>query len=235
MVEGTLIYEGKAKQLYTTTHDDVLRVVYLNQATAFNGQKKDQITGKGALNNAISTRVFEYLTAAGIKTHFIKKVSETEQLNQRVSIIPIEVVVRNVIAGSFAKKFGLEEGGVLTTPVVEFYYKSDELADPFINDDQVFALDIARPAEIAFIKAESLKINTLLQKFWAAIDLKLVDFKIEFGRTNQGTIILADEISPDSTRLWDAQGNHMDKDVYRRNLGDLTETYTKILDALEAK
>lgn len=233
MDKKALIYEGKAKRLYTTEQPDVVWVEYTNQATAFNGGKKDQFVGKGALNNAISMRIFQYLTAEGIENHFIEQLSDTVQLNRKVEIIPVEVVVRNVVAGSFAKKFGLAEGAELASPVVEFYYKSDELGDPFMNQDQVVALKIASYKEIAYLKTEALKINRLLQTFWEHAGLTLVDFKIEFGRTNDGRIILADEISPDSMRLWDAEGHHMDKDVYRRGLGDLVDTYQKVLDALE--
>lgn len=233
MEKGNLLYQGKAKKLFVTDQPDVLWVEYCDQATALNGARKEQIAGKGELNNQITSLIFEKLNAAGVTTHFIKKLSKTEQLNQKVSIIPLEVVLRNVVAGSFAKRFGLEEGQVLAEPIVEFYYKNDDLDDPFINDEHVKFLDIATEEEISFLKAETRKINEILKKIWAEIGLTLVDFKLEFGRTADGTIILADEISPDTSRLWDADGNHMDKDVFRRNIGDLIDVYTQVLTALE--
>ncbi len=233
--KGELLYEGKAKKLYATQDPEVLLVEYIDQATALNGLRKEQIVGKGALNNQISSFMFEKLKAEGIATDFIKQISKTEQLNKKVTIIPLEVVLRNVVAGSFAKRFGLEEGAVLAEPIIEFYYKSDALDDPFINDAHVKYLDIATDEEIAYIKAETLKINALVKEIWAGIGLTLVDFKIEFGRDKDGKIILADEISPDCTRIWDANGNHMDKDVFRRNLGDLVEVYSEVLAKLQAK
>lgn len=229
----TLLYEGKAKKLYFTDDSNVLWVEYCDQATALNGARKEQITGKGALNNQITSLIFEKLNAEGLETHFIKKLSKTEQLNKKVSIIPLEVVLRNVVAGSFAKRFGLEEGIVLEEPIVEFYYKDDALDDPFINDEHVKFLNIASDSEIEFLKKETRKINKILKKIWAEIGLTLVDFKLEFGRLADGSIILADEISPDTSRLWDAKGQHMDKDVFRRNIGDLIETYTEVLNLLE--
>ncbi|RZI48850.1 phosphoribosylaminoimidazolesuccinocarboxamide synthase [Lactococcus kimchii] len=233
MEKTGLLYEGKAKKLYKTTDSEMLWVEYCDQATALNGARKEQIVGKGALNNQITSVIFEKLNAEGLKTHFIKKLSKTEQLNQKVSIIPLEVVLRNVVAGSFAKRFGLEEGMVLSEPIVEFYYKDDALDDPFINDEHVKFLNIATDDEIEFLKTETRKINSILQKIWAEIGLTLVDFKLEFGRLADGTIILADEISPDTSRLWSADGKHMDKDVFRRNIGDLIETYTEVLSLLE--
>ena len=233
--KGDLLYEGKAKKLYKTDKEDVLLVEYIDQATALNGGRKEHIAGKGTLNNQISSFMFEKLQAAGIKTDFIKQISKTEQLNQAVKIIPLEVVLRNVAAGSFSKRFGIEEGAVLPEPIVEFYYKSDELDDPFINDEHVKYLEIANDEEIAYLKAETRRINEIVKAIWTGIGLTLVDFKIEFGRTNSGEIILADEISPDCTRIWDADGNHMDKDVFRRNLGSLTDVYQEVLDRLIAK
>ena len=230
--KGELLYEGKAKKLYKTANNGVLWVEYCDQATALNGARKEQIAGKGELNNQITSYIFKRLNDEGIRTHFITQLSKTEQLNEQVSIIPLEVVLRNVVAGSFAKRFGLEEGAVLAEPIVEFYYKDDALNDPFINDEHVKFLNIATDDELAFLKSETRKINELLKNIWSEIGLTLVDFKLEFGRTIDGTIILADEISPDTSRLWDADGNHMDKDVFRRNLGDLIETYQKVLTAL---
>ncbi|AYG00012.1 phosphoribosylaminoimidazolesuccinocarboxamide synthase [Lactococcus allomyrinae] len=234
MEKGTLLYEGKAKKLYVTDDSEVLWVEYCDQATALNGARKEQIAGKGALNNQITSLIFERLNSEGITTHFIKKLSKTEQLNEKVEIIPLEVVLRNVVAGSFAKRFGLSEGFVLPAPIVEFYYKNDDLDDPFINDEHVKFLNIATDDEIAFLKSETRKINEILKKIWLEIGLTLVDFKLEFGRLADGTIILADEISPDTSRLWDAAGNHMDKDVFRRNIGDLIEVYSEVLAKLQA-
>ena len=228
-----LLYEGKAKKLYKTDDEAVVWVEYCDQATALNGARKEEIAGKGALNNQITSLIFEKLNAEGLETHFIEKLSKTEQLNKKVSIIPLEVVLRNVVAGSFAKRFGLEEGIVLQEPIVEFYYKDDKLDDPFINDEHVRFLDIATYAEIELLKRETRKINEILKKIWAEIGLTLVDFKLEFGRLADGRIILADEISPDTSRLWSADGKHMDKDVFRRNIGDLIETYTEVLSLLE--
>jgi phosphoribosylaminoimidazole-succinocarboxamide synthase len=231
--KGTLLYEGKAKKLYATDDENVVWVEYCDQATALNGLRKDHIEGKGALNNQISSLIFKQLNASLFATDFIKQVSDTEQLNTKVDIIPIEVVLRNIVAGSFAKRFGLEEGAYLPFPIVEFYYKSDALDDPFINDDEAKFLNIVNDDDIAYLKSETRRINEFLKDLWLRAGYKLVDFKLEFGRTKEGDIILADEISPDTSRLWDKNGNHMDKDVYRRNIGDIVETYTKVLDALK--
>lgn len=229
-----LIYSGKAKDIYQTEDANLIISVYKDQATAFNGVKKEQIVGKGILNNQISSLIFEKLNAAGVATHFIKQLSETEQLNKKVAIIPLEVVLRNVTAGSFSKRFGVDEGIDLATPIVEFYYKNDDLDDPFINDEHVRFLEIANTEEIAYLKEETRRINILLKDWFHQIGLKLIDFKLEFGKDAEGNIILADEFSPDNCRLWDADGNHMDKDVFRRGLGDLTDVYQVVLDKLKA-
>lgn len=231
-MKSQLIYSGKAKDIYSTDDENLIVSVYKDQATMLNGARKETISGKGALTNQISSLIFQRLSDAGIATHFVKFLSDTEQLNKRVEIIPLEVVLRNVAAGSFAKRFGIEEGRGLETPIIEFYYKKDELDDPFINDDHIGLLKIANPKEIAHIKAETLRINQLLKTWFTEIGLTLVDFKLEFGRDMDGNIILADEFSPDNCRLWDAQGNHLDKDVFRRNLGDLTDVYQIVLDKL---
>ncbi|HEP1838056.1 TPA: phosphoribosylaminoimidazolesuccinocarboxamide synthase [Streptococcus suis] len=228
-----LLYSGKAKDIYATADSDQIVAVYKDQATAFNGGKKEQISGKGRLNNLISSLIFEKLNEAGVKTHFIKHLSDTEQLNKKVEIIPLEVVLRNVTAGSFSKRFGVEEGIVLPTPIVEFYYKKDELDDPFINDEHIAFLNLASPEEIAYIKEETRRINSFLKDLFAQIGLTLVDFKLEFGVDSSGQILLADEFSPDNCRLWDADGNHLDKDVFRRGLGDLTEVYEVVLAKLQ--
>lgn len=232
-MSNQLIYQGKAKDIYTTEDEYVIKAVYKDQATMLNGARKETIEGKGVLNNQISSLIFSKLNAAGVATHFIEQISETEQLNKKVEIIPLEVVLRNVTAGSFSKRFGVEEGLVLETPIVEFYYKKDELDDPFINDEHVQFLKIATVEEIAYLKAETRRINELLKGWFAQIGLQLIDFKLEFGFDKDGKIILADEFSPDNCRLWDADGNHMDKDVFRRNLGNLTDVYQVVLDKLK--
>lgn len=228
-----LLYSGKAKDIYATADSDQIVAVYKDQATAFNGGKKEQISGKGRLNNLISSLIFEKLNEAGVKTHFIKRLSDTEQLNKKVEIIPLEVVLRNVTAGSFSKRFGVEEGIALPTPIVEFYYKKDELDDPFINDEHIAFLELASQDQIAYIKEETRRINEFLKDLFAQIGLTLVDFKLEFGVDSSGQILLADEFSPDNCRLWDADGNHLDKDVFRRGLGELTEVYEVVLAKLQ--
>lgn len=234
MMSEQLIYTGKAKDLYSTADENVIRVVYKDQATMLNGARKETIEGKGVLNNQISSLIFAKLSAAGVATHFIKQLSDTEQLNKKVDIIPLEVVLRNVTAGSFSKRFGVAEGIALETPIVEFYYKNDELDDPFINDEHVKFLKIADDAQIAYLKEETRRINELLKDWFAKIGLNLIDFKLEFGKDKDGKIILADEFSPDNCRLWDADGNHMDKDVFRRDLGSLTDVYKVVLEKLKA-
>lgn len=228
-----LIYTGKAKDIYTTEDENEIVSVYKDQATMLNGARKETIKGKGVLNNQISSLIFEKLNAAGVATHFLKQLSQTEQLNKKVKIIPLEVVLRNYTAGSFAKRFGLEEGIKFETPIVEFYYKNDELDDPFINDDHVKFLDIADDQQIAFLKEETRRINGLLNDWFSQIGLKLIDFKLEFGFDKDGKIILADEFSPDNCRLWDKEGHHMDKDVFRRDLGNLTDVYEVVLEKLQ--
>ena len=228
-----LLYSGKAKNLFSTEDENVIIAQYKDQATALNGVKKEQIAGKGQLNNQISSLIFEKLNATGVATHFIKKISKTEQLNKKVKIIPLEVVLRNVTAGSFSKRFGVKEGIQLEKPIVEFYYKNDDLDDPFINDEHVKFLKLANDEDIAYIKAETRRINKLLSDWFHQIGLKLIDFKLEFGFDKDGKIILADEFSPDNCRLWDAQGHHMDKDVFRRGLGELTDVYEVVWEKLQ--
>lgn len=229
-----LIYTGKAKQMWTTEDEDVLRVVYMDQATALNGKKKDQIKGKGQVNNQISTLIFNYLKAKGIPTHFIKKLSETEELVKKVTIVPLEFVTRNIAAGHFVSRFGVKEGTPFKQPVEETYYKSDELDDPFMNESQALALGLATKAELDYMWELSRKVDQLLIPLFAKANLQLVDFKLEFGRLADGTIVLADEFSPDNCRLWDLTTKaHMDKDVYRRDLGDLTPVYEEVLTRLE--
>ncbi|MCI3918603.1 Phosphoribosylaminoimidazole-succinocarboxamide synthase [Streptococcus intermedius] len=232
-MDNILLYSGKAKNLFSTEDENVIIAQYKDQATALNGVKKEQIAGKGQLNNQISSLIFEKLNATGVATHFIKKISKTEQLNKKVKIIPLEVVLRNVTAGSFSKRFGVKEGIQLEKPIVEFYYKNDDLDDPFINDEHVKFLKLANDEDIAYIKAETRRINKLLSDWFHQIGLKLIDFKLEFGFDKDGKIILADEFSPDNCRLWDAQGHHMDKDVFRRGLGELTDVYEVVWEKLQ--
>lgn len=232
-MSNKLLYSGKAKDIFATEDEHVILARYKDQATAFNGVKKEQIAGKGVLNNKISAFIFEKLNAAGVATHFIEKISETDQLNKKVDIIPLEVVLRNYTAGSFSKRFGVEEGIALDTPIVEFYYKNDDLDDPFINDEHVKFLKIADDQQIAFLKEETHHINLLLSDWFRQIGLKLIDFKLEFGFDQDGKIILADEFSPDNCRLWDAEGHHMDKDVFRRGLGELTDVYQIVWEKLQ--
>jgi phosphoribosylaminoimidazole-succinocarboxamide synthase len=225
-----LLYEGKAKLVYSTTDENTVWIQYKNSATAFNGEKKADITGKGRLNNEITSLLFSMLTEAGIENHFIERKSETEQLVKKVDIIPLEVVVRNITAGSMAKRLGIEEGTTLEQPIVEFYYKDDSLGDPLITEDHVQLLKLATPAEVDILKHVARKVNVVLSEFFEKKNLRLVDFKLEFGKTEDGRIILADEVSPDTCRLWDKDTNEkLDKDVFRRNLGSLTDAYEKIL------
>ena len=233
MEKGQLLYEGKAKRIYATEEENIVWVQYKDDATAFNGEKKAQISGKGRLNNQITTLLFEKLAQAGIENHFVEKLSETEQLVKKVKIIPLEVVVRNIIAGSLAKRLGKEEGTELKSAIVEFYYKNDELGDPIVNNDHIQHLEIATEAELQKIKQTALKVNDILAPYFAERNVRLVDFKLEFGITTDGELILADEISPDTCRLWDKKTNQkLDKDIFRRDLGNLTDAYEEILKRL---
>lgn len=233
MEKGQLLYEGKAKRLYATDEQDILWVEYKDSATAFNGEKKAEIAGKGMLNNKITSLIFERLQGAGIASHFVKQLSDHEQLVQQVAIIPVEVVTRNIVAGSMAKRLGLEEGTVLKRPIVEFYYKDDALGDPIITEDHIEMLELASTEEVQELRDKALKVNEVLIGFFKEVGVDLVDFKIEFGRDQEGRILLADEISPDTCRLWDAQTKQkLDKDVFRRDLGNLTDAYELILAKL---
>ncbi|WKA59520.1 phosphoribosylaminoimidazolesuccinocarboxamide synthase [Planococcus shenhongbingii] len=233
MEKGQLLYEGKAKRLYATDEQDILWVEYKDSATAFNGEKKAEIVGKGMLNNKITSLIFEKLQGAGIASHFVKQLSDHEQLVQQVAIIPVEVVTRNIVAGSMAKRLGLEEGTILKRPIVEFYYKDDELGDPIITEDHIEMLELASTEEIQELREKALKVNEVLIGFFKEVGVDLVDFKIEFGRDNNGRILLADEISPDTCRLWDSETKQkLDKDVFRRDLGNLTDAYELILAKL---
>lgn len=233
MEKGQLLYEGKAKRLYTTDKEDILFVEYKDSATAFNGEKKAEIAGKGTLNNRITSLLFEKLKASGIESHFVEQISDHQQLVKKVDIIPIEVVVRQIAAGSLAKRLGLEEGTQLPRPIVEFYYKDDELGDPLITEEHIELLNIATPDEVNTLYKMGLQVNEVLTRFFKEIGVILVDFKLEFGRDAQGNVLLADEISPDTCRLWDEKTKQkLDKDVFRRDLGQLTDAYEIILSRL---
>ncbi|WP_223596046.1 phosphoribosylaminoimidazolesuccinocarboxamide synthase [Neobacillus bataviensis] len=228
-----LLYEGKAKRIYATNDEQVVLVEYKDSATAFNGEKKADINGKGRLNNEITSLLFLKLKEQGIDSHFIKKTSETEQLVKKVDIIPLEVVVRNVAAGSLSKRLGIEEGQQLKAPLVEFYLKNDELGDPLVTVDHILELKAATTDELTVLKEKALQINTVLSSFFKELGIRLIDFKLEFGKDSEGQILLADEISPDTCRLWDQETNEkLDKDVFRRDLGSLTEAYENILTRL---
>lgn len=228
-----LLYEGKAKQIYSTENENEFVVYYKDDATAFNGEKKAEIASKGILNNKISTIIFEELAKEGIESHFIKSLSDREMLVKKVEILPLEVIVRNITAGSFCKRYGVEEGIVLDTPIFEMSYKNDEFGDPLLNDDHAVALKLATREEIDFLRTQTLKINEIMKNFFLKMDLKLVDFKLEFGKDVNGKVILADEISPDTCRLWDVNTNEkLDKDRFRRDLGDLVQGYEEVLARL---
>ena len=236
MNKGQLLYEGKAKRLYATEDSNILFVEYKDSATAFNGEKKEEIAGKGVLNNRITTLIFEKLKSDGIASHFVKRISDHEQLVRKVEIIPIELVVRNIAAGSLANRLGLEEGTPLKRPIVEYYYKNDDSGDPHISTEHIDVLGIATPEEVQALYDGGLRVNEVLRPMFAEIGVELIDFKLEFGRDAEGNVLLADEISPDTCRLWDAKTKQkLDKDVFRRNLGSLTEVYEIILTRLGGK
>ncbi len=228
------IYEGKAKQLFKTEDDNLLIQFFKDDATAFNGEKKETILGKGVLNNLISENIMLEMAAAGVPTHFVKRLNEREQLIRKVTIIPLEVIVRNVAAGSMAKRLGIVEGTELLAPVFEICFKDDSLGDPLINDDHAInVLKVVTKSQLDEIKKHTLKINEILRQIFKKIGIKLVDFKIEFGFDAQKNITLADEISPDSCRLWDEKTSEkMDKDRFRRNLGGLVEAYSDVAKRL---
>ncbi|WP_028829501.1 phosphoribosylaminoimidazolesuccinocarboxamide synthase [Proteocatella sphenisci] len=225
-----MLYEGKAKQVFLTENENEYLIHYKDDATAFNGEKKDIIMGKGELNLAISTVIFEMLEKSGIKTHYIKTVNKRDMIVKKVTILPLEVIIRNISAGSICKRLDLEEGIQFKEPIFEICYKDDKLGDPLINDDHAVALNLIERSELKQIKKVTLEINKLLIEFFKKVGLKLIDFKIEFGKTIDGEIILADEISPDTCRLWDVKTNEkMDKDRFRRDLGNLIEGYEEVL------
>ena len=230
------LYEGKAKKVYKTSDPALLIVDYKDDATAFNGLKKGTISGKGVINNQMSNRLMEFLEKNGVPTHFVRELSPRETLVKKVSIVPLEVIIRNISAGSFAKRYGVEEGIVFGQPTIEFSYKNDALADPLLNHYHALALGLATQAEIDTITAYAFRVNEVLKAFWKSCGVTLVDFKLEFGRLEDGTIVLADEISPDTCRLWDMEtGEKLDKDRFRRDLGGVEEAYAEIRRRLEEK
>lgn len=233
MEKGQQLYEGKAKRIFATDDQDIVWVEYKNSATAGNGAKKAEFAGKGRLNNLITSIIFEKLTAAGIPNHFIKQLSDTEQLVKSVTIIPLEVVTRNVIAGSLSKRLGKEEGIELDEPILEFYYKDDELGDPLVNEDHIHYLQAATAEQVLELRKLALEVNDFLKGFFSELEVRLVDFKLEFGLTADGQVLLADEISPDTCRFWDMKTNaHLDKDLFRRDMGDIINAYEIILDKI---
>ena len=235
MEKKELLYEGKAKKVYATEDPELLIVSYKDDATAFNGKKKGTIAGKGIINNRMSNRLMRRLEKEGVPTHLVEELSERETMVKKVKIVPLEVIVRNVSAGSFAKRYGVEEGIVFSEPTVVFSYKNDALDDPLIALPHIFALGLATKQEMETIRDYALKIDAILREFWAGCGVTLVDFKLEFGRLPDGKIVLADEISPDTCRLWDsATGKKLDKDRFRRDLGGVEEAYGEIMARLEA-
>ena len=224
------LYEGKAKKVFSTEDPNYCIVSYKDDATAFNGQKKGTILGKGAINNRLTNYFMKLLEEKGVPTHFVEELSDTDAVVKKVKIVPLEVIIRNISAGSFAARYGVEEGIVFDEPTIEFSYKCDELNDPLMNSYHAIALKLATPQEIDTIKAMAFKVNDVLREFWKSVGVTLVDFKLAFGRLPDGTIILADEISPDTARLWDSKtGEKLDKDRFRRDLGGVEDAYQEVL------
>ena len=229
------LYEGKAKKVFATDDPDLLIVSYKDDATAFNGLKKGTIAGKGIINHQMSNRLMMLLEKQGVPTHFVKELNERETLVKKVRIIPLEVIVRNIAAGSFSKHYGVEEGVVFDKPTIEFSYKNDALGDPLLNFHHALALKVATYRELQTIERYAMRINGILQEFWATCGVTLVDFKMEFGRLADGSIVLADEISPDTCRLWDSDTHEkLDKDRFRRDLGGVEDAYAEIMRRLES-
>ena len=228
------LYEGKAKKVFATEDPEKLIVSYKDDATAFNGLKKGTIHGKGVINIQMSNRLMAYLEKQGVPTHFVEEINERETIVKKVSIVPLEVIVRNISAGSFAKHYGVEEGIVFDQPTIEFSYKTDELGVPLLNRYHALALKLATAEEIDTIERYAFKVNEVLKAFWLSAGVTLVDFKLEFGRLSDGTIVLADEISPDTSRLWDVKTHEkLDKDRFRRDLGGVEEAYAEIMKRME--
>jgi phosphoribosylaminoimidazole-succinocarboxamide synthase len=234
VTQGKELYEGKAKKVFATDDAGLVIIHYKDDATAFNGEKKGQIEDKGVMNNQIASSLFELLAASGVPTHFVARLSERDMLCKKVRIVPLEVIVRNVAAGSMAKRLGLAEGTALKTTVFELSYKDDSLGDPLVNDYHAVAIGASTFEEIEAIKAITFKVNEVLSSFFYNKGVRLIDFKLEFGRTESGELVLADEISPDTCRFWDAKTNEkLDKDRFRRDLGNVKEAYIEILNRLK--
>ena len=230
MEKTTQLYEGKAKKVYATENPDYVIVSYKNDATALDGLKKGTITGKGVINNRMSNFLCKLLEKHGVPTHYVEEINDRETVVKKVSIVPLEVIIRNISAGSFAKRYGVEEGIVFDSPTIEFSYKNDELHDPLINEYHALALKLATKEEIDKIKEMAFKINDVLKEYFLSLNVKLVDFKLEFGRLNDGSIVLADEISPDTCRFWDADTNEkLDKDRFRRDMGGVEDAYNEMM------
>ena len=230
MEKTTLLYEGKAKKVYATNAPELVIVSYKDDATALDGLKKGTISGKGVINNKMSNYLCQLLQKHGVPTHFVEELSDRETVVKKVSIVPLEVIIRNISAGSFAKRYGVEEGIVFAEPTIEFSYKNDDLHDPLINSYHALALGLATKKEIEEIKAMAFKVNDILKEYFLSLNVKLVDFKLEFGRLKDGTIVLADEISPDTCRFWDADTNEkLDKDRFRRDMGGVEDAYNEMM------
>ncbi len=233
MEKRDMIYEGKAKKVYATDDPDLVIVSYKDDATAFNGLKKGTIAGKGVINNQMSNFLMQMLEKNGVPTHFVQELSERDTLVKRVSIVPLEVIIRNISAGSFSKRYGVEEGIVFDEPTIEFSYKNDDLGDPLINDYHALALKLASKEEIETIKAYAFRVDEVLKAYFKGLGIDLVDFKLEFGRLPDGAIVLADEISPDTCRFWDSTTHEkLDKDRFRRDLGGVEEAYQEVMRRL---
>ena len=233
IVKQEQLYEGKAKKVYATNDPNLVIVDYKDDATAFNGEKKGTIAGKGVINNRMTNFMFKMLEKEGVPTHLVEEISDRETIVKKVSIVPLEVIIRNVAAGSVSKRMGVEEGKQLLTPILEFSYKNDDLGDPFINNYYALALGLATQEELDTITKYAFKVNEFMLKFFKGLNIDLIDFKIEFGKTADGTIILADEISPDTCRFWDSQTHEkLDKDRFRRDMGGVEEAYQEIMKRL---
>jgi phosphoribosylaminoimidazole-succinocarboxamide synthase len=230
MKKAEQLYEGKAKKVFATEDPNYVIVSYKDDATALDGLKRGTITGKGSINNRMSNYLMQLLEKAGVPTHFVEELNDRETVVKKVQIVPLEVIIRNISAGSFAKRYGVEEGIVFSEPTIEFSYKNDDLHDPLINSYHAIALGLATKEEIETIKALAFKVNATLKEYFAKLGVKLVDFKLEFGRTSDGTIVLADEISPDTCRFWDAKTNEkLDKDRFRRDMGGVEDAYREMM------
>lgn len=230
MEKREMLYEGKAKKVFATDNEDLLIVSYKDDATAFNGKKKGTITGKGAINNRVTNFMMQRLEEAGVPTHFVEELNDRDTVVKKVTIVPLEVIIRNISAGSFAKRYGVEEGIPFDEPTIEFSYKNDDLDDPLINEYHVQALKLASKEDVATIKELAFKVNEVMKAFFKERKVDLVDFKLEFGKTSDGTIVLADEISPDTCRFWDSDTHEkLDKDRFRRDLGNVEDAYDEML------